>query len=80
MLAYLVGRASQLFKLALFYVMGVFVAAAYLLHEVILYVVRAHLVGQRYLPEPGLWCALAALHAGLALLAYPVFDKVAGRK
>lgn len=79
-LGYLSSLASQLFKFSLFSVLGIFVGLAYLAHEVILYAIREYLLGQQAVFELGTWCALSALHAGVALLLYPLFDRLVGGK
>jgi rod shape-determining protein MreD len=71
-LGYLAATASLYFKVNLPLVLGLFVAGAYLLHEILLFLVRLYLLGQDPQLELVLWGALTALHAGLALLAYPL--------
>ena len=75
-LAYLGATASQFFKLEFAFVTGTFVALAYWLHELILFAIRGDfLLGQPVQLELGAWSALAGLHAGLALVIYPVLDR-----
>ena len=75
-LAYLGATASQFFKLEFALVTGIFVALAYWLHELILFTIRGDfLLGQPAQWELGAWSALAGVHAGLALVIYPVLDR-----
>ena len=75
-LAYLGATASQFFKLEFAFVVGTFVALAYWLHELILFAIRGDfLLGQPVQLELGAWSALAGLHAGVALVIYPVLDR-----
>ena len=75
-LAYLGATAGQYFKLEFAFVTGTFVALGYWLHELILFTIRGDfLLGQPVQPELGAWSALAGLHAGLALVVYPVLDR-----
>ena len=75
-LTYLIVTASHYVKVSLAYVYGLAFGAAYLAHEVLLYAIRVHLLGQDLPLDVGLWGALTALHAGLALLAYPAHRKL----
>ena len=75
-LSYLVVTASLYVKLSLASVFGLVIAAAYLAHEILLYAIRVNLLGQDLPLDLGLWGALTALHAGLALLAYPAHRKL----
>ncbi len=79
-LGYMSALARQHIKVKLAYVLAAVVAAAYVTHEILLYVVNAHLIGRDVPFELGLWCALAFLHTGLALLTYPLFDSLVGRR
>lgn len=73
---YLTAVGCQYFKVEMAPVLGALTAAAYLLHELLLFLIRVFLMGQAVTPEVGTWVALAALHAGLALLVYPLGDKL----
>ena len=75
-LAYLAATFSRYFKVGLALVLGVFVAALYFLHEVILFAMRYYLLGQVVAFDLALWIPLTALHAGLALLLYPLCDRL----
>ncbi len=79
-LGFLSASVSRVLQLNLFYVLGLFVALAYLAHEVLLYAVNAYLLVQRPEFEPGLWFALTAFHAGVGMLVFPLFDRLVGRK
>ena len=79
-LGYLSASVSKVLQLSLFYVLGLFVALAYLVHEVLLYTVNAYLLGQNAEFEPGLWLALTAFHAGVGMLVFPLFDRLVDRK
>lgn len=77
LLGYLASIASQLFKIDVSLVMGVFVGAAYWLHELGLFAIREYLLGLQPSLEVATWTALALLHAGLALVIFPVLDRLA---
>ena len=77
LLGYSAGTASQFFKVHLTLVLGVFLGLVYWLHELALFGVRQYILGQQSSPELGTWTALAALHAGLGLVVFPVFDRIA---
>lgn len=75
-LGYLIVTSSLYVKVSVPYVFGLVVAAAYLTHEILLFAIRILLLGQDPPLDLGLWGALTALHAGLALLAYPTHRKL----
>lgn len=75
-LGYLMARLGQRANLGLLSVVVPAVATAYLLHEVLLYVVRTYIIDQQAAFEPGAWLALAGLHGGLAVCIYPLFDRL----
>lgn len=75
-LAYLAATFSRYFKVGLALVLGVFVASLYFLHEVILFAIRHYLLGQAAIFDLALWVPLTALHAGLALLLFPLCDRL----
>ena len=75
-LSYLIVLCSLYVKVSIAYVFGLLVAAAYLAHEILLYAIRMFLLGQDPPVDLGLWGALTALHAGLALLAYPAHRRL----
>ncbi len=77
-LSYLVTTVSLYVKVSPAFVLGLGVAAAYLLHEILLFAMRLSLLGQDPRFDLGLWGALTVLHAGLGLLAYPVYRKLVG--
>ena len=79
-LGYVSASVSQVLQLNVFYILGLFVALAYLAHEILLYAVNAYLLGQHAEFEPGLWLALTAFHAGVAMLVFPLFDRLVSRK
>ena len=79
LVAYLVSVASLYLKVSVVFVLGLFVATAYLLYEILLFAVRHALLGQGAAFDPWLWTAGTALHVGLALLAYPLLDRLAHR-
>ncbi len=73
---YLTAVGCRYFKVEMTLVLGALTAAAYLLHELLLFLIRVFLIGQAMAPEIGTWVALAVLHAGLALLVYPLCDRL----
>ena len=79
-LGYLAGMARQLLEMGEPAMLGTFVGFAYALHEVLLFAIRRYLMDQPVAPEPVLWIALAALHVGLALVVFPILNRVAARR
>ena len=77
--SYLVSTAALYLKVALPVVLGLFVAAAYLLHEIVLFAISHYLLDEDLAFDLVLWCALTALHAGLGLLAYPLYGRLVAR-
>ncbi len=71
-----VSFASVRLKVSVAALMGVCVAAAYVLHELLLWIVRDALLGRPEAFDPELWGALAALHLGLALIFFPLADRL----
>lgn len=75
-LAYLAVLARQYLHIDVSLVLGAFVGLATLLHEAMLYAIRVYLLGSSVPLEFGPWFAVSALHAGLALLIFPLGDRV----
>ncbi len=76
-LGYVSVLANQLLRLNLIAVLAAFVGSAYLVHEVLLFMIRKYLMDQAVASEPLFWVALSILHAGLALAIYPFLPKQA---
>ncbi len=55
---------------------SVILALSYLLHEALLFSIRSSLLGVDVSFDPVAWVVLAAVHAGVGLLLYPLFDKL----
>ena len=53
---------------------SVILALSYLLHEALLFSIRGSLLGVDVPFDPVAWIVLAAVHAGVGLLLYPLFD------
>ena len=75
-LGYVSATAGQFFRLGYSHVLCLFVAAAYLLHEVLLHAIGLYLLGDPPRAHLGMWGAMTVLHAGAALLIYPVYKKM----
>lgn len=75
-LGYVLAVWSRHLQIMLVPVQCLFVAAAYLLHEVLVLGTRRFLLGQAQEPEPALWLALAVVHAGLAMVVNPLLDRL----
>lgn len=77
--AYLVSVASLYLRVRVVFILGLFVATVYVLYEILNYSVRHALLGQDLAFDPWLWAAGTALHVGLALLGYPLLERLVGR-
>lgn len=71
-----VSFASVRLKVSVAAVMGACVAAAYVLHELLLWIMHDALLGRTEGFDPALSGALAALHLGLALILFPLADRL----
>ncbi len=76
-LGYVSVLANQMLRLSLRTVLGTFVAAAYLLYEILSFGTRKYLMDQSVGSEPLFWLAMAALHSGLAMLIFPLLPRQA---
>ena len=55
---------------------SVILAMSYILHQAVLFVIHNSLLGIEVVLDPVAWVVLAAVHAGIGLLLYPLFDKL----
>lgn len=77
-LGYLAASASRTIQVNIPAVLGLVVGLLYLAHEFMVYALDEFVLGEHTVFEPGLWLVLAALHGGAAVLAYPLFGRLAG--